>query len=78
MRNTPIQLGKYKHFKGTIVEVIGTAFHSELLEEFVLYRHMPGEHGGGAHFWVRPLSMFFEKIEWEGKKVPRFTPLHKN
>ncbi len=23
--------------------------------------------------WIRPASVFLEEIEWEGKKVPRFT-----
>jgi len=34
-----MKLGKYKHFKGTIVEVIGVALHSETQEKMVIYNH---------------------------------------
>jgi len=34
-----IKKGKYKHFKGTIVEVIGTVLHSKTMQELVIYLH---------------------------------------
>ena len=64
--------GKYKHYKGDTMEVIGTALHSETLEEFVVYRHITGERADEKHYWVRPSKMFIEEIEINGKKVPRF------
>lgn len=70
---TNIKLGKYRHYKkGDISEVFGTALHSETKEEFVVYRHITGEHAGETHFWVRPIKMFLEEVEVNGKKVPRF------
>ena len=64
-----IKLGKYRHFKGHDVEVIGVANHSENPdEEFVVYRH---EHNG-HNLWIRPLDMFLENIEREGYSGPRF------
>jgi hypothetical protein len=42
--NKMIKLGKYKHYKGDTVEVIGEALHSETLEEFVAYKHISGKH----------------------------------
>lgn len=63
-----IRLGKYQHYKGKPYEVIGVAKHSETLEELVVYRELYGDHG----LWVRPLKMFLEKVEVDGKKVPRF------
>lgn len=63
-----IKLGKYKHFKGNEYEVIGVAKHSETLEEYVVYRALYGEQG----LWIRPLSMFEEVIERDGKKFKRF------
>lgn len=52
-----IKKGKYKHFKGNIYEVIGTATHTETEEELIIYKDEKG------NFWVRPLSMFLEEIE---------------
>lgn len=60
-----IKLGKYKHFRGMEVEVIGIAKHSETLEEMVVYRH-------DGELWVRPIKMFEEEVEVNGVMVPRF------
>jgi len=60
-----IRLGKYKHFKGMEVEVIGVAKHSETLEEMAVYNH-------GGELWARPVKMFEEEVEVNGQKVPRF------
>jgi hypothetical protein len=62
-----IKLGKYQHFKGSIYEVIGIAKHSETLEELVIYKNIKT-----GELWVRPKSMFLEKINFNGKEVPRF------
>jgi hypothetical protein len=64
--------GKYQHFKGDTVEVIGTALHSETLEGFVVYKHITGEHAGELNYWVRPIKMFLEEVDLDGKKVLRF------
>ncbi|MEK7189273.1 MAG: DUF1653 domain-containing protein [Patescibacteria group bacterium] len=68
-----VKPGKYMHFKGKEYEVIGTAHHSETLEELVVYRALydSPEFGPNA-LWVRPKSMFFETVEVDGIKVPRF------
>ena len=68
--NEPVA-GRYRHYKGNEYTVIGTARHSETLEELVLYRQEYGEHG----LWVRPKQMFSEKVKVDGKEVPRFHPL---
>ena len=62
------KLGRYRHFKGKEYEVIGIAKHSETLEELVVYRALYGEHD----LWVRPLKIFLEEVEVNGKKIPRF------
>ncbi|MDP3986408.1 MAG: DUF1653 domain-containing protein [Candidatus Veblenbacteria bacterium] len=64
--------GRYRHFKGDEVEVLGTAFQSETLEEFVVYRHITGQRTGEPYWWVRPAAMFMELVEVNGKQVPRF------
>ena len=63
-----IKTGRYRHFKGGEYEVLFVAKHSETLEEMVVYRALYGE--GGV--WVRPASMWNEKVEREGKSFPRF------
>ena len=68
MKTTPIPLGKYRHFKGNEYEVIVIAKNSETLEETVVYRALYGE----GDFWVRPLSMWTETVERDGKRFPRF------
>ena len=64
-----IKPGKYIHFKGNEYEVIGTATHSETLEEMVVYRALYGD--GGV--WVRPASMWDEVVEYNGRRIKRFT-----
>ena len=53
-----VKLGKYKHYKGDTMEVIGEALHSETLEKFVVYKHITGKNAKEKHYWVRPLKMF--------------------
>lgn len=63
-----IRIGKYEHYKGGQYEVLGIAKHSETMEEFVVYKALYGE----GELWIRPLKMFQEEVEYNGKKVPRF------
>ena len=60
--------GIYRHFKGNLYQAVEIARHSETLEEMVVYRALYGEHG----LWVRPLAMFLEEIERDGRRMPRF------
>lgn len=60
--------GIYRHYKGPEYEVIAVARHSETEEELVVYRALYGEFG----LWVRPLTMFIESVERDGRQVARF------
>jgi hypothetical protein len=60
--------GIYRHFKGNRYQVIGVAKHSEGEPDMVVYRPLYGDRG----LWVRPLSMFIESVEIDGRLVPRF------
>jgi hypothetical protein len=62
-------LGRYRHYKGGLYEVIDTVRHSESLEPMTLYRALYGEQG----LWVRPAAMFMEEVVIEGVRQPRFT-----
>lgn len=54
-----IEVGKkYKHFKGTIYEVIAIAKHTETLEDLVVYTH-------NDKIWARPYDMFAGEVDHE-------------
>lgn len=64
-----IKPGRYRHFKGKEYEVLGVARHSETEDELVVYRALYGNFG----LWVRPVSMWNETVERDGKTFRRFT-----
>lgn len=63
-----LKAGIYQHFKGGRYRVEGVARHSETGEELVVYTPMYGDGG----LWVRPLAMFMETVERDGRVQPRF------
>lgn len=60
--------GIYEHYKGNKYELLGTAIHSETLEEMVIYKALYGE----EKIWVRPASMWDELVAVDGEHIPRF------
>jgi hypothetical protein len=56
----------YEHYKGTHYKVLAVAFHTETLEELVVYLDE------NDVTWVRPLAMFLEDITIDGQMRPRF------
>lgn len=65
-----IQTGIYRHYKGQLYQVFGTATHSETEEILVVYQCLYGNYD----LWVRPFTMFTENITLEnGTTVARFT-----
>ena len=58
---------KWRHFKGTIAEVITVCKHSETGEELVVYR-CTGNHGQTNHsdgVYARPKEMFLSEVDHE-------------
>lgn len=70
-----IKPGVYLHYKGKKYRVIGSAKHSETLEDLVIYETL--YKNKLSKLWVRPLKIFKEKVMVEGKMVPRFKYLGK-
>lgn len=68
-----IKPGTYRHYKGGRYEVLYTAFHSETLEEMVVYRALYGD----GDVWVRPAVMWNETVVVNGMTVRRFEPEEK-
>ena len=57
---------RYRHFKGNEYTIVTIARNTETMEDMVVYRDKD-------HVWVRPLAMFSEIVERNGKTFPRFT-----
>jgi len=75
-KSIPDQPKFYRHYKGGEYELIGEGRDSETLEEVVIYRAMyDDDRFGRRPIWVRPKSMFFEKVKVNGRSVPRFEAL---
>ena len=51
--------GTYRHFKGNLYRVEGTALDSETKGTLVLYRPLYGE----GLLWARPLDMFLSEVD---------------
>lgn len=69
MKKREIGIGTvYKHFKGNNYKVLHVAKHSETLEAYVVYQALYGEQG----IWIRPLEMFLDQKEVDGKLINRF------
>ena len=61
----------FQHFKGNKYCYVCSAFDSETTERMVVYQALYGD----QHYWVRPEKMFFETIERDGRRFPRFTEI---
>ena len=64
--------GLYRHFKGGLYRVHHLAIDSEASnqdreETVVVYEGLPDR-----KFFVRPLTMFLEDVDRDGKMIPRF------
>ena len=64
-----LKKGKYRHFKGNEYQVVDIARCSETDAQLVIYKPLYDE---GQGLWVRPLEMFLETIECDGKTFERF------
>lgn len=71
MNEEDVRPGRYRHFKGGEYEVLFTATHSETGELYVVYRALYGE----KKVWIRPASMWNERVERDGKRFLRFVKI---
>lgn len=72
----PLPLGVYQHYKNKQLYLVrGVARHTEREgEAMVIYRALYDSPGNPQNWdWARPLDMFTEEVEYEGKRVKRFT-----
>jgi hypothetical protein len=57
----------WRHYKGNNYKIIAIGKHSETGEAMVGYQRVED---GNVYF--RPIDLFFQNIELEGKTMPRF------
>ena len=74
--DSKVKLGKYRHYKGNLYEVINLAKFAENsereLEDLVVYRPLYKSEDFPDMIWVRTVKEFSEKVEKDGKMVERF------
>lgn len=73
MNELPKKGELYRHYKGNVYRVLFLAKHTETLEDLVVYGDVENE----STVWCRPLKMFMETIEKDGKRIERFEKVEK-
>ncbi len=82
----PANHSHWRHYKSTgwdehTYVVIGIAVHSETEEAMVMYRPLysvwPESWAYGYDSVVRPLSLWYDIVEYEWDKIRRFTEIEK-
>ena len=66
-----LKSGVYQHYKGSYYLVLGVARHDVTEEKLVVYVPLYAEKAG-PRMTARPIDVFFEEIELNGEKIPRF------
>ena len=63
----PLPGTTYKHYKGGTYKILTLANHTETNEPLVIYQSIPF-----GSIYARPLSMWEDVCDYEGRKVKRF------
>lgn len=67
------KIGKYRHFKGKIYQILYFGFDSETLEKVVIYQgQYDSPQFGTKPIFVRPYKQFFDFVQADGFIKPRF------
>lgn len=67
MREIPKELQVYKHFKGSLYQIVTIAIHTETTDKLVIYRSLSHP----ERVFARPLEMFLSEVNH--KKYPDVT-----
>ena len=66
-----LKIGKYKHYKGVIYDVLALGVHTETQEVLVIYANPEKQ------IWVRPYKIFIETVMVDEKEQKRFEYIDK-
>lgn len=86
MQSKPLPHSHWRHYKSTgwtdhTYEVIGIAKHSETDEDMVLYHPLypvsSDSWAYGYEYIIRPLSIWFDIVEYQWQRIQRFTEIEK-
>ena len=66
--------GIYRHYKGNMYKVIAIGKYSETLDQLVVYQALYGNN----EIWCRPISMWNDDINVDGKIQKRFQITEEN
>lgn len=65
----------WQHYKGQQYRIIAVSCHTEDLTWYVFYETLYDN--AVSNIWHRPLAMFLESVEIDGRRVPRFVHVNK-
>lgn len=64
---------KFRHYKGKEYKILAIGRHSEDQKLYVVYQGLYNDQVyGNLPIWIRPIEMFFETVNFDGKEVARF------
>jgi hypothetical protein len=68
----------WKHHKGDTYKILTLARIESDGTDVVVYERLTDLVHKDWKIWVRPIDIFFNEVEWQGKIVPRFTLVSDN
>lgn len=60
------KIGKYRHYRGKVYDVLALGLHTETEELLVMYADVE------KRIWARPYAMFVGNVTIDGKEQKRF------
>jgi hypothetical protein len=60
---------QFRHYKGGLYELVCEATLEADLTPMIVYRAADGR------VWIRPKAVFFEEVEVDDARMPRFAPV---
>ncbi|MFH1276621.1 MAG: DUF1653 domain-containing protein [Candidatus Woesearchaeota archaeon] len=73
LNENKVKIGQYQHYKGNFYDVLNLGWHSDTMENYVVYQGLYDSAELGKNpIFVKNADVFCENIIVDGKEVPRF------